>query len=129
MALPQQPAFDSGLVVGIPITITPMIAAAFLQGPVVVRAAVTGTNSLIIEVAYSWDGLTWDVWPTTIFGGADGNGLPSGFDSNSLPLPDKRPPWIRIRGQAATGTTDAQVQLYELPIWRAQTRGQFIPVT
>ena len=30
---------------------------------------------------------------------------------------------------AATGTTDAQVQLYELPIWRAQTRGQFIPVT
>jgi hypothetical protein len=126
---PQSPAADSGVVAGIPVTTTPMIAAAPLRGSIIARAENLGANPLTVEIAFSYDGITFDLWPTTAFGGPDGSGLPGGT-SVVVPLPDKRPPWIRVRAQATVGTTSAQVQLYEYNNARSvDQRTRFIPTT
>lgn len=125
----QAPAADSGLVASIPVTITPMIAGAYLRGPIVARASNTGSNALLVELAFSYDGSTWDIWPSTAFAGPDGTGLPGGT-SVLVPLPDKRPPWIRVRAQSAAATTSARVQLYEHAHVRgADSRVHFVPTT
>ena len=119
----QAAAYSSGLVVGIPITITPMIAAAFMHGSTIVFVQNLGANPLLVEVAFGFDGLTWVIWPTTEFSGPDGNGLPAN-SAICVTLPDIRPPYVRLRARATLNTTDAQIDVYR---WIAPViNGQFV---
>lgn len=117
----QTAAASSGVVAAIPVTITPMIAAANLPRAAMVRARNFGVETLVVEVAFSFDGVNFSVWPTTLFGGADGAGLPGGADV-FVALPVPRPPWVRLRAQAAQNTTNAQLDIYALPAYSAPGR-------
>lgn len=125
--MPQSPAADSGAV-AVPSTVTPLIVATDLAGPLVARAANTGADVGVIEVAFSWSGAPADfvVWPTTAFGGSAGAGIPAGATVD-VPLPMNRPPFIRVRGNALTTNTILRVQLYELVLRRGMSSGAFAP--
>ena len=118
----QTPAYTSGLVLAIPITITPMIGAAFMHGDCNVLVQNVGANPLLTEIAFSYDALNWFVWPSQDLNGPDGNGLPS-KSTVWVTLPEIRPPYVRFRSQATVATTDAQIDVYN---WNAPIlNGQF----